>query len=57
MSLQNRQNYTLEAVLAGLLFLLLLNQVFNNLKGQPFHGLDSAERTLSLPPGADISPG
>lgn len=54
MSLRNHQDYTLEAVLAGLLFLLLLNQIFNNLRSQPLHGLGSVEQTFSCSQGADI---
>lgn len=50
MSLRHCQAYTLEAMLAGLLFLLLLSQTFNNLTSQPFHSLGSAEQTFSLFP-------
>lgn len=49
-SLRNCWDYTLEAVLAGLLLLLLLSQTFNNLKSQPFHCLGSAEQTSKLLP-------
>lgn len=50
MSFRNLQDCTHEAVLAGLLFSLLLKQTLNNLRSQPFHGLGSTEQTVTLLP-------